>query len=60
MGFQTGHGYYSKENQYQISDVYIYRLLHKWGFSAKVPKKRFVRAESKEDKKEFKKRFKIS
>ena len=36
-------------------EAYIYRLLHKWGFSAKVPQKRFVRTASKEEKKKFKK-----
>jgi transposase len=30
--------------------VYIYRLFHKWSFSAKVPQKRFVNTASKEAK----------
>ncbi len=30
-------------------EVHIYRLLHKWGFSAKVPQKRFVNTASKEE-----------
>lgn len=36
-------------------EVHIYRLLHKWGFSAKMPQKRFVRAATKDEKKKFKK-----
>ena len=36
-------------------EVYIYRLLHKWGFKSKVPQKRFVNSASKKDKKRFKK-----
>jgi transposase len=38
-------------------EVHIYRLLHKWKFSPKVPRKRFVNAASNEDKKRFKKRL---
>jgi hypothetical protein len=33
-------------------------LLHKWRFGPKVPKKRFVNAASKQEKKQFKKRLK--
>ena len=36
--------------------VHIYRLLHKWGFSPKVPRKRFVNTASNKEKKQFKKR----
>ena len=36
-------------------EVHIYRLLHKWGFSPKVPQKRFVNTSSKEEKDAFKK-----
>ena len=39
-------------------EVHIYRLLHKWKFSPKVPRKRFVNAASNEEKKQFKKRLK--
>jgi transposase len=35
--------------------VHIYRLLHRWSFSSKVPQKRFVRAASQKEKKGFKK-----
>ena len=31
-------------------EVHIYRLLHKWGFSPRVPRMRFVNAASKEEK----------
>ena len=37
-------------------EVHIYRLLHKWGFSPKVPIMRFVNAASKQDKNKFRKR----
>jgi transposase len=39
-------------------EVHIYRLLHKWKFSPKVPRKRFVNAASNKEKKQFKKRLK--
>lgn len=37
-------------------EVHIYRLLHRWGFSPKVPRMRFVNAASKEEKDKFQKR----
>ena len=37
-------------------EVHVYRLLHKWKFSPKVPRKRFVNAASNEEMKQFKKR----
>lgn len=37
-------------------EVHIYRLLHRWGFSPKVPTMRFVNAASKQDKSTFRKR----
>jgi putative transposase len=37
-------------------EVHIYRLLHRWGFSPKVPRMRFVNAASKHDKNKFRKR----
>lgn len=37
-------------------EVHVYRLLHKWGFSSKVPRKRFVNAASKQEKDNFQKR----
>ena len=36
-------------------EVHIYRLLHRWGFSPKVPTKRFINTASNEEKKQFKK-----
>jgi transposase len=36
-------------------EVHVYRLLHKWGFKLKVPRKRFVSVASKEQKRQFKK-----
>jgi transposase len=36
-------------------EVHIYRLLHRWGFSPKVPRKRFVNTVSNNEKKQFKK-----
>jgi transposase len=36
-------------------EVHIYRLLHKWKFSPKVPRKRFVNTASNEEKRQFKK-----
>ncbi len=38
-------------------EVHVYRLLHDWGMSPKVPKKRFVNTASKEEKEEFKKEY---
>jgi putative transposase len=38
-------------------EVHIYRLLHKWKFSPKVPRKRFINTASNEEKKQFKKRL---
>src|SRR5437016_8562772 len=39
-------------------EVHMYRLLHKWGFSPKVPGKKFINSASKEEKEQFKKRLK--
>ena len=36
-------------------EVHIYRLLHRWGFSSKVPRMRFVSAASKQEKNKFEK-----
>jgi transposase len=37
-------------------EVHIYRLLHRWGFSPRVPAMRFVNAASKQEKNKFRKR----
>jgi len=44
-----------KKTGVRYHEVHIYRLLHKWGFSPKVPQKRFVNIASKKDKRKFKK-----
>ena len=44
-----------KKTGVRYHEVHIYRLLHKWGFKSKVPKKRFVNTASAKDKKSFKK-----
>jgi len=47
-----------KKTGVRYHEVHIYRLLHKWGFSPKVPQKRFVNTASEEVKKGFKKGYK--
>ena len=44
-----------KKTGVRYHEVHIYRLLHKWGFKSKVPKKRFVNTASVKDKMKFKK-----
>ena len=39
-------------------EVHVYRLLHKWGFTPKVPIKKFVHAASDQEKNRFRKRLK--
>jgi transposase len=46
-----------KETGVKYHEVHIYRLLHKWGFSPKAPRKRFVNAASDKEKKQFQKRL---
>ncbi|HXG05917.1 MAG TPA: helix-turn-helix domain-containing protein [Nitrososphaera sp.] len=46
-----------KKTGVRYHEVHVYRLLHKWGFSSKVPQnKRFVNTASEEEKEVFKKR----
>ena len=45
-----------KRTGVRYHEVHIYRLLHKWGFSPKVPRKRFVNTASNEERKQFQKR----
>ena len=40
----------------KITNNSFFQLLHKWGFSPKVPRMRFVNATSKQEKDEFRKR----
>ena len=47
-----------KKTGVRYHEVHIYRLLHTWGFSPKVPQKRFVNTASKEEKDTFKKGYK--
>ena len=44
-----------KKTEVRYHEVHIYRLLHKWGFKSKIPKKKFVNTASAEEKKSFKK-----
>lgn len=46
-----------KESGVKYHYIYIYRLLHKWGFKEKVPKRVHVNTASKEDKDLFKKQL---
>ena len=46
-----------KKTGVRYHEVHVYRLLHKWGFSPKVPQKRFVNTASEEVKKGFKKGY---
>ncbi|MDR4510716.1 MAG: winged helix-turn-helix domain-containing protein [Nitrososphaeraceae archaeon] len=44
-----------KKTRVRYHEMHIYRLLHKWGFKSKVPKKRFVNTASAKEKKSLKK-----
>lgn len=46
-----------KKTGIRYHEVHIYRLLHKWGFSARVPQKRFVNTASEDEKESFKKGY---
>lgn len=46
-----------KKTRIKYHREHIRRLLHKWGFSPKVPQKSFVKRATKEEKKSFKKRY---
>ena len=46
-----------KKTGVRYHEVHVYRLLHRWGFSPKVPQKRFVNTASEEEKKDFKKGY---
>jgi transposase len=49
-----------KRTGVRYHEVHVYGLLHKWGFSSKVPRKRFVSTASKEEKEQFKKELRRS
>jgi putative transposase len=44
-----------KKTGVKYHQVHIRRLLHQWGFSQKMPQKRFVRRASEQERKDFKK-----
>ena len=44
-----------KKTGVKYHEVHIRRLLHRWGFSQKMPQKRFVRRASEQERKDFKK-----
>jgi len=44
-----------KEGNVHYHQIYIYSLLHRWGFKQKVPRKVHVNTASKEEKNQFKK-----
>ena len=44
-----------KKTGIKYHEVHIRRLLHRWGFSQKMPQKRFVRRASEQERKDFKK-----
>jgi transposase len=47
-----------KRTGIKYHEVHIYRLLHNWGFSAKVPQKRFIKTSTtRQEKNKFKKEF---
>ncbi|HXT83242.1 MAG TPA: winged helix-turn-helix domain-containing protein [Verrucomicrobiae bacterium] len=43
-----------KKTGIKYHEIHIYRLLHKWGFSAKMSQERFIRTAFKEEKKKLK------
>lgn len=45
----------SKESDVTLSIRQVYRLLHRWGYRTIVPRKRFVKTASKDEKQAFKK-----
>ena len=49
-----------REGRTSYHYTHIYRLLHKWGFKQKVPRKRHINAASREEKLAFKKGTKSS
>lgn len=44
-----------KEGNVHYHQIYIYSLLHRWGFKQKIPRKIHVNTASKEEKNQFKK-----
>lgn len=54
---QQVHEMIVKEGNVQYHQIYIYSLLHRWGFKLKVPRKVHVNVASNEEKKQFKKEY---
>ena len=52
---QQVHEMIVKEADVHFHQIYIYSLLHRWGFKQKVPRKVHVNTASNEEKKQFKK-----
>lgn len=52
---QQVHEMIVKEGNVHYHQIYIYSLLHRWGFKQKVPRKVHVNTASNEEKEEFKK-----
>ncbi len=52
---QQVHEMIVKEGNVHFHQIYIYSLLHRWGFKQKVPRKEHVNTASNEEKKQFKK-----
>ena len=52
---QQVHEMIVKEGNVHYHQIYIYSLLHRWGFKQKVPRKVHVNTASDEEKEEFKK-----
>jgi transposase len=42
-----------KRTGIKYHEVHIYWMLHRWGFSSKVPQRKFAKAATQEEKKEF-------
>ena len=57
MEHKTSYGSNPTEKGVKYHKEHIRRLLHKWGFSPKVPQKRFVRTATLKEKKKFKKGY---
>lgn len=52
---QQVHEMIVKEGKVNFHQIYIYSLLHRWGFKQKVPRRVHVNTASNEEKKQFKK-----
>ncbi len=55
MEEEGNYEYNSERTGVRYHEVSVYRLLHRWGFKPKTPRKRFVNIASKEEGEQFKK-----